>query len=126
MEDERNYRGSDSYTNYGPTGFGQAGSNKNPMTAFGQTSMSTKPRTKASDTSKMNKIYKPKASPGPIASSANVREGRSTAMKQQKLQVPRGASSSTLNLYGAAKTEKRPKAESFTDKSRALRTKRGN
>ena len=34
-------------------------------------------RTKSSDTSRMNKVYKPKASPGPIGSSANVREGRS-------------------------------------------------
>ena len=126
MEDERNYRGSNSYTDYGPTGFGQAGSNNNPMTAFGQTSNSTKPRKNSSDTSKMNKIYKPKASPGPIASSANVREGRSTAMKQKKSSPVKGVSSNTLNLYGAAKSEKRPKAESFTDKSRALRTKRGN
>jgi len=38
----------------------------------------SKPRTKASDTSKMNSLYKPKASPGPIGSAANVREGRST------------------------------------------------
>jgi len=35
------------------------------------------PRSKASDTSKMNKVFKPKASPGPVGSSANVREGRS-------------------------------------------------
>jgi len=34
-------------------------------------------RTKSSDTSRMNKVYKPKSSPGPIGSSANVREGRS-------------------------------------------------
>ena len=37
----------------------------------------SRPRSKASDTSRMNKVYKPKASPGPIGSSANVREGRS-------------------------------------------------
>ena len=37
-----------------------------------------KPRTKSGDVSRMNPIYKPKASPGPLASSANVREGRST------------------------------------------------
>jgi hypothetical protein len=41
-------------------------------------SNSPKPRKKASDTSKMNSLYKPKASPGPIASASNVREGRST------------------------------------------------
>lgn len=35
-----------------------------------------KSRSKASDTSKMNPVYKPKASPGPIGSAANVREGR--------------------------------------------------
>ena len=35
-----------------------------------------KSRSKASDTSKMNPVYKPKASPGPISSAANVREGR--------------------------------------------------
>ena len=35
-----------------------------------------KSRNKASDTSKMNPVYKPKASPGPIGSAANVREGR--------------------------------------------------
>lgn len=35
-----------------------------------------KSRTKASDTSRMNPVYKPKASPGPIGSAANVREGR--------------------------------------------------
>jgi len=39
----------------------------------------SKPRTKASDTSKMNPLYKPKASPGPISSAANVRENRIAA-----------------------------------------------
>jgi hypothetical protein len=42
-----------------------------------QTSAKLKSRSKASDISRMNPIYKPKASPGPIGSSANVREGRS-------------------------------------------------
>lgn len=35
-----------------------------------------KSRSKASDHSNMNPVYKPKASPGPIASAPNVREGR--------------------------------------------------
>ena len=42
-----------------------------------------KARKKASDHSKMNPVYKPAASPGPIASAANVREGRSVVKGPQ-------------------------------------------
>jgi hypothetical protein len=77
--------------------FGQAGSYVDSMgTPFGQTSKSTKPRTKASDTSKMNKVYKPKASPGPAAN--------------------------TLNLYGAPKPNfsySAPKADKVKPKAKS-------
>ena len=61
-----------------------------------------KSRSKASDTSKMNPVYKPKASPGPISSAANVREGR----VKPKATRPVGES------YSKPKTATRPKNES--------------
>jgi hypothetical protein len=51
----------------------------------------SKPRTKASDTSKMNKVYKPKSSPGPATLNLY------GAPKNPP------ASARTLNLYGAPK-----------------------
>jgi len=51
----------------------------------------SKPRTKASDTSKMNPVYKPKASPGPA----------SLNLYGAPKNPP--ASARTLNLYGAPK-----------------------
>lgn len=56
----------------------------------------SKPRSKASDTSRMNKIYKPKASPGPAMNTLN--------MYGAPKNPP--ASARTLNLYGAAKPKK--------------------
>lgn len=57
MEDERNYRGSNSYTDSNPTPFGQAGSNNNPMTAFGQAG--SVPRVKYNSRKNQTKAYKP-------------------------------------------------------------------
>ena len=54
----------------------------------------SKPRSKASDTSKMNKIYKPKSSPGPA----------SLNLYGAPKNPP--ASARTLNLYGAPKPKK--------------------
>ena len=56
----------------------------------------SKPRSKASDTSRMNKIYKPKASPGPAMNTLNL------------YGTPKNppASARTLNLYGAPKPKK--------------------
>jgi hypothetical protein len=54
-------------------------------------SRNSKPRTKASDTSKMNKVYKPKSSPGPA----------SLNLYGAPKNPP--ASARTLNLYGAPK-----------------------
>ena len=59
-------------------------------------SRNSKPRSKASDTSRMNKIYKPKASPGPAMNTLN--------MYGAPKNPP--ASARTLNLYGAAKPKK--------------------
>ena len=58
-------------------------------------------RTKASDTSRMNKVYKPKASPGPATN--------------------------TLNLYGAAKPRLGGNANAREDrKPQGRNTKRGD
>ena len=54
----------------------------------------SKPRSKASDTSKMNPLYKPKASPGPA----------SLNLYGAPKNPP--ASARTLNLYGAPKPKK--------------------
>ena len=53
-------------------------------------------RTKASDTSRMNKVFKPKASPGPAKNTLNL------------YGAPKNppASARTLNLYGAPKPKK--------------------
>lgn len=109
MEDERNYRGSNSYTDTNPTGFGQSGSYIDSMgTPFGQTSKSTKPRRNASDTSKMNKIYKPKASPGPAANTINV---YGTSKPQ------------SLNLYGASNTKPKAKPISANERENRVSSK---
>jgi hypothetical protein len=85
-----------------------------------------KPRTKASDTSKMNKLYKPKSSPGPISDSAsNVREGRSTdrtpmlnranAREDRPAQVKptRPVAESTGSTKSTSKAQARVKDTSF-------------
>ena len=92
--------------------FGQAGSYVDSMgTPFGQTSRSTKPRKKSSDTSKMNSLYKPKASPGPMSSAANVREGRSTdrtAMpNRSNVREDRNVPKKSNFTYSAPKADKR-------------------
>ena len=53
-------------------------------------------RTKSSDTSRMNKVYKPKSSPGPATNTLNL------------YGTPKNppASARTLNLYGAPKPKK--------------------
>ena len=67
-------------------------------------------RTKASDTSRMNKVYKPKASPGPAANTLNLygaaksrTGGNSNAREDRKPKPKVLASAKTLNKYGAAK-----------------------
>ena len=81
------------------TPFGQAESAaaRQLGTAFGQTYNSTTlPRSKASDTSRMNKVYKPKSSPGPAVN--------------------------TLNLYGAPKPNfsySAPKADKVKPKAKS-------
>ena len=82
-----------------------------------------KSRTKASDVSKVNPIYKPKASPGPLASSANVREGR-VAPKATR---PVGESTKSGT---PKKVEKRPVGESTKSSKpsverKSWRSKRG-
>ena len=62
----------------------------------------SKPRTKSSDTSKMNSLYKPKASPGPIGSAANVREGR----------VPKKATRPSAESFSKPNKGTRPMGES--------------
>ena len=73
-----------------------------------------KARKKSSDVTSMNPLYKPKASPGPIGSAANVRENRIAAKSTR----PAGESFSKPNKGT------RPGAESFVPK--AMKTKRGN
>jgi len=77
-------------------------------------SSTPKKRIKASDTGKMNPLYKPKASPGPLSSASNVRENRIAAKSTR----PAGESFSKPNKGT------RPGAESFVPK--AMKTKRGN
>jgi len=91
-------------------------------------------RTKSSDTSRMNKVYKPKASPGPATNTlnlygaaksrtggnANAREGR-----KPKPVVP--ASAKTLNKYGAAKPKTGGNANARENrKPQGRNTKRGD
>jgi len=84
----------------------------------------SKPRKKASDTSKMNSLYKPKASPGPIGSASNVREGRSTnktamsnftysAPKADKPKATRPMGESTRSSKSTSKATPRVKDTSF-------------
>ena len=72
----------------------------------------TKTRTKASDTSKMNKVYKPKSSPGPAMNTLNLYG----APKLQTLNKYGSPSPRTkpesLNLYGAPKLNAKPKPRS--------------
>ena len=72
----------------------------------------TKPRSKASDTSKMNKVYKPKSSPGPAMNTLNLYG----APKLQTLNKYGSPSPRTkpesLNLYGAPKLNAKPKPRS--------------
>jgi hypothetical protein len=80
-----------------------------------------KSRTKASDHSKMNPVYKPKASPGPIASAANVRESR----------VPGKATRPMAESYSKKNNGTRPVAESTksgkrTTERKSWRTSRGD
>jgi hypothetical protein len=97
------------------TPFGQAESAaaRQLGTAFGQTYKSTTlPRSKASDTSRMNKVYKPKASPGPAINTLNLYG----APKLQTLNKYGSPSPKTkpqsLNLYGAPKLNAKPKPKS--------------
>jgi hypothetical protein len=80
-----------------------------------------KSRSKASDTSKMNPVYKPKASPGPIGSAANVRESR----------VPGKATRPSGESYSKKNNGTRPVAESTksgkrTTERKSWRTSRGD
>jgi hypothetical protein len=70
----------------------------------------SKPRSKASDTSRMNPVYKPKASPGPAANTLNLYGaakprlgGNANAREDRKPKPKVPASAKTLNKYGAAK-----------------------
>ena len=75
-------------------------------------SKTPKARTKASDTSKMNPVYKPKASPGPAMNTLNMYG----APKLQTLNKYGSPSPRTkpesLNLYGAPKLNAKPKPRS--------------
>jgi len=75
-------------------------------------SKTPKSRTKASDTSKMNSVYKPKASPGPAMNTLNLYG----APKLQTLNKYGSPSPRTkpesLNLYGAPKLNAKPKPRS--------------
>jgi len=87
-------------------------------------SATPKKRTKASDTGSMNPLYKPKASPGPIASASNVREGRSKTMspmsnfiynapKADKAKATRPMGESTRSSKSTSKATLRVKDTSF-------------
>jgi hypothetical protein len=89
-------------------------------------SKSPKTRKKSSDTSSMNSLYKPKASPGPIGSASNVREGRSTNMSPMsnsansrenrmptKAKATRPMGESTRSTKSTAKATPRVKDTSF-------------
>ena len=75
-------------------------------------SKTSKPRSKASDTSKMNPVYKPKASPGPAMNTLNLYG----APKLQTLNKYGSPSPRTkpesLNLYGAPTLNAKPKKKS--------------
>ena len=61
-----------------------------------------KTRKNASDVTSMNPVYKPKASPGPIGSAANVREGR----------VPKKATRPSAESFSKPNKGTRPMGES--------------
>ena len=69
-----------------------------------------KSRTKASDVSRMNPVYKPKASPGPIGSAANVRENR----------LPKKATRPVAESYSKKNNGTRPVAESTKSAKRPV------
>ena len=96
------------------TPFGQAGSSaaKKLGTPFGQTSKSTKPRSKSSDVSRMNPVYKPKASPGPAINTLNL-YGAPKLQTLNKYGSPRPKTKpETLNKYGAPILNAKPKKKS--------------
>ena len=68
----------------------------------------SKPRSKASDTSKMNPLYKPKASPGPAMNTLNV---YGTSKPQ------------SLNLYGASNTKAKTKPVSANEREGRVSSK---
>jgi len=80
----------------------------------------TKSRTKASDTSNMNSVYKPKASPGPVSQSFNLRPTASQSFNlpkpktgSQRFYIPTPKPKSKPNFnYTAPKADKaKPKAK---------------
>ena len=75
-------------------------------------SKTPKSRSKASDTSKMNPVYKPKASPGPAMNTLNLYG----ASKSQTLNMYGSPSPRTkpqsLNMYGAPTLNAKPKKKS--------------
>lgn len=97
------------------TPFGQEGSAaaRQLGTAFGQTYNSTTlPRSKSSDTSKMNPVYKPKASPGPAMNTLNL-YGASKSQTLNKYGSPSPRTKpQSLNMYGAPTLNAKPKKKS--------------
>jgi hypothetical protein len=97
------------------TPFGQAESAaaRQLGTAFGQTYNSTTlPRKKASDTSRMNKVYKPKSSPGPAMNTLNL-YGASKSQTLNKYGSPSPRTKpQSLNMYGAPTLNAKPKPKS--------------
>ena len=97
-----------------------------------------KSRSKASDTSKMNPVYKPKASPGPISSAANVREGRVKPKASRPMAESYSKKNNGTRPVGEStksgtpkKVEKRPVGESTKSGKRTIerkswRSKRGD
>ena len=91
-------------------------------------------RTKASDTSRMNKVYKPKASPGPATNTLNLygaakpkMGGNSNAREGRKPKPVVPASAKTLNKYGAAKPRTGGNANARENrKPQGRNTKRGD
>jgi len=73
-----------------------------------------KTRSKAADVTSMNPLYKPKASPGPIGSAANVRENR----------VPKKATRPSAESFSKPNKGTRPMGEST--KSGKKTTNRGS
>ena len=103
------------------------------VSAIGESNTrNSKPRTKASDTSKMNKVYKPKSSPGPASlnlyGAAKPRTGgNSNAREDRKPKPAVPASAKTLNLYGAAKPRTGGNANARENrKPQGRNTKRGD